>query len=130
MAIEPLNPIMLLIITFCLTILITMNSPMFLQELLPRALTLHLSCWFFLMPSVWCLLLFPLLLQLRRTAALPSIKELFKLFMQTYTKKVRNQVLHSALVRVGEKALNRPLKAKNLKLYFRDLPIEYHYLCR
>lgn len=53
---------------------------------------------------------------------------------KTYTASVKILEQHRAfdsghLAAVPEEALDKPFKAKNPKLYYRNLHIEYHYFC-
>lgn len=59
-----------------------------------------------------------------RLVALLFLKKLFKQFMQTCIEKIKGQILLSLL----KQALNRPFKARNLKLCFENWYMKYFYI--
>lgn len=62
-------------------------------------------------------------------AALPSIKKLFKQFMQICIEKIKDQAPLLSLIKAKEKTLDWFLKIEKPELYFENSNMEYYYFC-
>lgn len=61
-------------------------------------------------------------------ASLPFTKKLFKQLIQIYIEKIRDPD-PTLLIKARKEISDRPFKAKNPKLYFRNLHIDYFHFC-